>query len=52
VIRQLASYLRTIPEEERGRRVVLAAARALMAAGGDGDAQKLIETALERGDGD
>ena len=49
---ELASYLRNMPEEERGRRVVLAAARALMAAGGDGDAQKLIETALERGDGD
>lgn len=49
---QLVAYLRTIPEEERGRRVVLAAARALMAADGDGDAQKLIETALERGDGD
>jgi len=49
---QLVAYLRTIPEEERGRRVVLAAARALMATGGDGDAQKLIETALERADGD
>ncbi len=49
---QLVAYLRTIPEEERGRRVVLAAARALVATGGDGDAQKLIETALERGDGD
>ena len=49
---ELASYLRNMPEEERGRRVVLAAARALMAADGDGDAQKLIETALERGDGD
>lgn len=48
----MVAYLRTIPEEERGRRVVLAAARALMATGGDGDAQKLIETALERADGD
>ena len=49
---QLAAYLRDIPEEERGRRVVLAAARALAAIEADADTQKLIETALEQGDGD
>ncbi len=45
--RQLISYLRSLPGEERGRRVVLAAARALSAQGADGEAQKLIESALD-----
>ena len=47
---QLAGCLRDIPADERGRRVGLAAARALMAAGAEGEAQKLIETALDRAD--
>jgi HemY protein len=44
---KLISYLRSLPGEERGRRVVLAAARALSAQGADGEAQKLIESALD-----
>lgn len=44
---RLTGYLRGIPAEERGRRVVLAAARALIALDADSDAQKLIETALD-----
>lgn len=48
----LIAYLRSVPAEERGRRVVLAAARALMAQGADGEAQKLIERALDDADQD
>jgi HemY protein len=44
---QLNACLRAIPDEERGRRVVMAAARALTALGAEAEAQKLIETALE-----
>jgi HemY protein len=44
---KLISYLRSLPSEERGRRVILAAVRALTASGGDGEAQKLIEVALD-----
>jgi HemY protein len=44
---KLTAYLRTVPEDERGRRVVLAAARALVALGGETEAQKLIETVLD-----
>ena len=44
---RLTAYLRAIPAEERGRRVVLAAARALIALDAGGEAQKLIETALD-----
>lgn len=44
---QLNGYLRNIPEDERGRRVMMAAARALVALGAEAEAQKLIETALE-----
>ncbi|RIX43086.1 MAG: heme biosynthesis protein HemY [Rhodocyclales bacterium GT-UBC] len=43
----LGAYLRGVPEEERGRRVVLAAARALAAMGAENEAQKLIEAALD-----
>jgi HemY protein len=46
--RQLISYLRNLPNEERGRRVVLAAARALNGLGANGEAQKLIESALDQ----
>jgi len=44
---KLTSYLRSVPEEERGRRVVLAAAMALVAEGGEAEAQKLIESVLD-----
>ena len=44
---QLATYLRALPVEERGQRVVLAAARALVAQGSVGEAQKLIEAVLD-----
>lgn len=44
---RLTAYLRGIPAEERGRRVVLAAARALIAHDAGSEAQKLIETALD-----
>lgn len=44
---RLTAYLRGIPGEERGRRVVLAAARALIALDAGSEAQKLIETALD-----
>jgi len=44
---QLNAYLRALPDEERGRRVVMAAAKALTGLGAEGEAQKLIETALE-----
>lgn len=45
-IGQLTAYLRALPEDERGRRVVLAAARALAALNADAEVQKLIEAAL------
>lgn len=48
----LIAYLRGVPAGERGRRVVLAAARALMALGADGESQKLIERALDDADAD
>lgn len=44
---QLTAYLRALPVEERGQRVVLAAARALVAQGSVGEAQKLIEAVLD-----
>lgn len=44
---RLTAYLRGIPAEERGRRVVLAAARALIALDAGSEAQKLIEAALD-----
>ncbi|MBS1140639.1 MAG: HemY, N-terminal [Proteobacteria bacterium] len=44
---KLISYLRSLPNEERGRRVVLVAVRALSASGADAEAQKLIEVALD-----
>jgi HemY protein len=44
---KLIAYLRSVPADERERRVVLAAARALVGLGAWGDAQKLIETALD-----
>ena len=49
---QLTAYLRALPVEERGQRVVLAAARALVAQGADGEAQKLIEAVLDATDND
>jgi len=47
---QLTAYLRTLPEEERGRRVVLAGARALLAQGAEAETQKLIEAVLDAAD--
>jgi len=44
---QLTSYLRALPVDERGRRVVLAAARALLALGAEAEAQQLIEAVLD-----
>jgi HemY protein len=44
---KLTAYLRTVPDDERGRRVVLAAARALVAQGAEAEAQKLIESVLD-----
>lgn len=43
----LINYLRALPVDERGQRVVLAAARSLVAAGADGEAQKLIEAVFD-----
>ncbi|MDR0776638.1 MAG: heme biosynthesis protein HemY [Azonexus sp.] len=43
----LIAYLRTLPAEERSQRVVLAAARALVAGGAGDEAQKPIEAAFE-----
>lgn len=44
----LIAYLRALPaEEQRNQRVVLAAARALVAGGAGDEAQKLIEVAFE-----
>lgn len=44
---ELVAYLKAMPAEERAPRVVLAAGRALSALGADGEAQKLIEAALD-----
>ncbi|PKO87365.1 MAG: heme biosynthesis protein HemY [Betaproteobacteria bacterium HGW-Betaproteobacteria-12] len=44
---RLIAYLRALPVEERGQRVVLAAARALLAIGAAGEAQKLIEAVFD-----
>lgn len=49
---QLVAYLRGLPEEERGRRVSLAAAKALTALNAEGEAQKLIEASLDKPGGD
>jgi len=49
---QLVAYLRGLPEEERGRRVSLAAAKALTALNAEGEAQKLIEAALDKAGSD
>ena len=49
---QLTTYLRALPVEERGQRVVLAAARALVAQGAVGEAQKLVEAVLEATEND
>lgn len=48
----LSAYLRTLPAEERGRRVVLAAARALVALGAESEVQKLIEAVLDSASND
>jgi HemY protein len=47
---KLTAYLRAVPDEERGRRVVLAAARALSAQGAESETRKLIETTLDAAD--
>lgn len=47
---KLTAYLRSVPDEERGRRVVLAGARALFALGAETEAQKLIEAVLDAAD--
>lgn len=49
---QLVAYLRGLPEAERGRRVSLAAAKALTVLNAEGEAQKLIEATLDKADGD
>ena len=46
----LTAYLRKVPADERGVEVVLAAAQGLAAAGGDGEAQRLIEGMLDQDD--
>lgn len=45
---QLVAYLRGLPDLERGRRVALAAARALVHLEAGVEAQKLIETSLDK----
>lgn len=50
--RQLTTYLRALPEDERGNRVALAAAKALAALGAEAEAQKLIEAVLDGSDDD
>lgn len=47
---RLKEYLRSVPAAEQGRRLTLAAARALAEAGAVEDVQKLIESALDEGD--
>ena len=49
---QLTTYLRALPDEERGNRVALAAARSLAALNAEVEAQKLIETVLDASDDD
>ncbi len=49
---QLIAYLRGLPDDERGRRVSLAAAKALVALDAGNEAQKLIEATLDKADGD
>ena len=49
---QLIAYLRTLPEDERGNRVAVAAAKALAALGAEAEAQKLIEAILDSNDDD
>jgi len=44
---QLSTYLRALPDAERERRVVRAAAEALVAQGAEAEVQKLIETTLD-----
>jgi len=44
---KLTAYLRSVPEDERGRRVVLAAAQALVDLGAETETQKLIESVLD-----
>lgn len=46
----LTAYLRKVPADERGVEVILAAAQGLAAAGGDGEAQRLIEGMLDQDD--
>jgi HemY protein len=46
---QLKDYLRTVPGAEQGRRVVLAAGRALADLGATAEAQKLVEQAIDGG---
>lgn len=46
---QLSAYLRKLPEDERGRRVTLAAARSFAALGAEAEAQRLIESVLDQG---
>lgn len=46
---QLAAYLRQLPDEERGRRVTLAAAAALLAQDAQAETQQLIERVLAQG---
>ena len=46
--RALIDYLRALPADERGERIFLAAAGALTEQGAELEAQKLIESALER----
>lgn len=48
----LTAYLRALPAEERSQRVVLAAARALVAQGAESEAQKLIEAVLDTASND
>jgi HemY protein len=49
---KLTAYLRTVPEDERGRRVVLAAARAWVGLGAESEAQQLIESVLDGANND
>ena len=49
---RLIAYLRALPEDERGTRVALAAAKALAALGAESEAQKLIEAVLDGSDDD
>ena len=46
---RLGAYLKDLPDDERGQRVSLAAARALMAQEAHAGAQQLIERALDKG---